>query len=150
MAEAGAAVEPVIVAELVDLDAPLVRRLMRHRLCHHQGLGRRLVDDGAVVDQMRRRSSVELMGRKRQVRLSRAEENKGRHCLGRAMRVPGGEARLCARRGALGGDAMRCGAGSVLDRRVTSREGKNPMLSDQGSVRFREARAAKSDNAKVC
>lgn len=44
---------------------------------------------------------------------------------------------------------MRCGVGSLLGRRVTSRRVKNPMLSDQGSVRFREARAAKSDNVKV-
>lgn len=35
-AEAGPSVEPVIVAQLVDLDAPLVLRLMRHVLCHHQ------------------------------------------------------------------------------------------------------------------
>ena len=37
-AEAGASVEPIIVAQLVDLDAPLVLRLMRHVLCHHQRL----------------------------------------------------------------------------------------------------------------
>lgn len=36
--EAGAAVEPVVVTELVDLDAPPVGRLMRHGLCHHQRL----------------------------------------------------------------------------------------------------------------
>ena len=35
-AEASSSVEPVIVAELVDLDALLFRRLMRHGLCHHQ------------------------------------------------------------------------------------------------------------------
>lgn len=34
--EASAAVEPVIVAKLVDLDTLLVRRLMRHRLCRHR------------------------------------------------------------------------------------------------------------------
>jgi hypothetical protein len=93
VAEAGAAVEPVIVTQLVDLDAPPVRRLMRHRLCHHQRVGRRLGDDAVVGDQMRRRrwrSSVELMGRKRQVGLGRGEEDKGRQYLGR-MRVPGGK-----------------------------------------------------------
>lgn len=37
-AKAGASIEPVIVAQLVDFDAPLVLRLMRHVLCHHQGL----------------------------------------------------------------------------------------------------------------
>ena len=36
--EARASVEPVIIAQLVDLDAPAVRRLMRHRLGHHQRL----------------------------------------------------------------------------------------------------------------
>jgi len=35
-AEAGASVVPVIVAEFVDLDAFLIRRLMGHGLCHHQ------------------------------------------------------------------------------------------------------------------
>ena len=36
--EARTAIEPVVVAELVDLDAPPVGRLMRHGLCHHQRL----------------------------------------------------------------------------------------------------------------
>jgi hypothetical protein len=98
---------------------------------------------------MRRRSSVELMGRKRQVRLSRAEENKGRHCLGRAMRVPAGEARLCARGRAGRGDAMRCGAGSLLGRRVTSRRVKIRCCRIRGASGFeRRVRAAKGSSAK--
>lgn len=64
---------------------------MRHRLCHHQRFGRRLGDDTVLVGQMRQRRGVELMGGKRQIRLSRAEENKGRQCLGRMTRVPGWE-----------------------------------------------------------
>lgn len=36
--EAGASIEPVIIAQLVDLDALFVRRLMRHGLCHHHRL----------------------------------------------------------------------------------------------------------------
>lgn len=51
VAEAGAAVEPVIVAEFVDLDALLICRLMRHLLCHHQGFGRLLRDDVAIAEQ---------------------------------------------------------------------------------------------------
>lgn len=50
--EAGTAVEPVIVAELVDLDALLVRRVMRHRVCHHQGFGVPLWDGLIVVEQV--------------------------------------------------------------------------------------------------
>jgi hypothetical protein len=101
---------------------------------------------------MRRRSSVELMGRKRQVRLSRAEENKGRHCLGRAMRVPAGEARLCARRGARG--RGRCDA-------VWGRQRARPACDvEEGKVKIRccrirgasgferRVRAAKGDSAK--
>lgn len=34
--EAGAAIEPVIISKLVDLDTLLIRRLMRHRLCRHR------------------------------------------------------------------------------------------------------------------
>lgn len=38
-AKAGAAVEPVIFAQFVNLDAPPVGgRLMRHRVCHHRRL----------------------------------------------------------------------------------------------------------------
>lgn len=67
-AEAGAAIEPVIVTELVDLDALLIRRLMRHRLCHHQRFGLRLLlwlrGDVAIGEQAR--CDVEMMGGKRQ------------------------------------------------------------------------------------
>ena len=48
-AEAGTAVEPVTVAEFINLDALLVRGLMRHRLCHHRRLGVALRDDNAIV-----------------------------------------------------------------------------------------------------
>lgn len=92
--EAGAAVEPVIVAELVNLDASLIRRLMRHRLCHHQRFGRRLSEDVAIGDQVW--CDLELMGRKRQFGLGRAEESKGRHRLG-GWRAPRGSA-FCRRR----------------------------------------------------
>ena len=125
IAEAGAAVEPVVVAELVDLDAPLVRRLMRHRLCHHQRLGRRLGDDAVVGDQMVRRCSVELMGGERRVGLGRAEDE-GRQSLGRLARSRVGAVGVEPRSGAEAGacrlsfckqvaggngcDAMRCDA----------------------------------------
>lgn len=59
-AKTGASVVPVIVAQLVDFDALFVRRLMRHGLCHHRGLGvplgrglGRAVDDG--------RSKIEML-----------------------------------------------------------------------------------------
>lgn len=51
-AEAGAAIKPVIVSKLVDLDALLVRRVMRHRVCHHQGFGVPLWDALIVVEQV--------------------------------------------------------------------------------------------------
>lgn len=55
-AETGAAVKPVIVAKLVDLDALLVgRRLMRHGLCHHQALDGLVSDvdvEGGVAEQV--------------------------------------------------------------------------------------------------
>lgn len=38
-AEASAAIKPVVITQLIDLDALLIRRRMRHRLCHHQRLG---------------------------------------------------------------------------------------------------------------
>lgn len=61
VAETGAAVEPVIVAELINLDALPVGRLMRHWLCHHQRFGhRRLWDDAAIVEQVW--CDVELVG----------------------------------------------------------------------------------------
>ena len=37
-AEPSSAIEPIIVAQLVDLDSLLVARRIRHRLCHHQRL----------------------------------------------------------------------------------------------------------------
>lgn len=51
-AEAGTAIEPVIVTEFVDLDALLVRCVMRHRVCHHQGIGVPLRDGLIVVEQV--------------------------------------------------------------------------------------------------
>ena len=59
-AEAGASVEPVIITELVDLDALLVGRLMRHRLCHHQGFRATLGGNPAVCDEIERKVEVLL------------------------------------------------------------------------------------------
>lgn len=59
-AEARAAVEPVIVAQLIDLDALFVRRLMRHRLCHHHRLGFPLRDGMIIRDQVRGECEVLL------------------------------------------------------------------------------------------
>ena len=51
-AEASASVKPVVVTQLVDLDALLVGRGMRHRLCHHQGLGFPLGSDAIVGEEI--------------------------------------------------------------------------------------------------
>jgi len=51
-AEAGASVEPVIVSELVDLNALSVSCLMRHRLCHHRRLSVPLWDNGMGSEQI--------------------------------------------------------------------------------------------------
>lgn len=50
-AEAGASVEPVIVAKLVDFDAPSIGllSLMRHCLCHHRHVGVPSVGGDAIV-----------------------------------------------------------------------------------------------------
>lgn len=48
-AEAGTAVEPVIVTQFVNFDALPVRGLMRHRLGHHQRLGVALGDEAVVT-----------------------------------------------------------------------------------------------------
>lgn len=147
IAEAGAAVEPVIVAELVDLDAPLVRCLMRHGLCHHQRFGRRLGDDAAIGDEVVRWCcGVELMGRQRQVRLGRAEENEGRQCLGR-LRVPvaGGKRVISELVAESRCDAAEWGRVLLLGRRVTSRKGKKSDAvggSGEPSGVGREAHAA--------
>lgn len=68
-AEARASVVPIIIAQLVDLDAPPVRRLMRHRLRHHQRLR---FDPGypALVDEEIWREIEMLL--KRQFRVSLA------------------------------------------------------------------------------
>lgn len=52
--EASAAVKPVIITELVDLDTFLIGRLMRHRVCHHHGFGVPLGDNPAVAEEIRR------------------------------------------------------------------------------------------------
>lgn len=67
--EARASVEPVIVAQLVDFDAPPVRRLMRHRLCHHQRFGFHLGYPAIVGEKARREIQMLL---KRQFRVSLA------------------------------------------------------------------------------
>lgn len=51
-AEAGSAIKPVIVAQFIDFDALLVRRLMRHLLCHHQRLGVRLGGERPIRGQV--------------------------------------------------------------------------------------------------
>lgn len=61
-AEAGASVEPVIVAQLVDLDAFLVRRMMRHGLCHHQWFGAPLGAETGVAEDIGGEVEVLLKG----------------------------------------------------------------------------------------
>ena len=78
-AKAGAAVKPVIVAQLIHLDAPLVRRLMRHRLCHHQRLGVPLRGELTIGDQVRRKFKMLLEGELGCRRLVVTEDGKRRH-----------------------------------------------------------------------
>lgn len=59
-AEAGAAVEPVIISKFINLDALLVRGLMRHRLCHHRRLGVALRDDDTIVP-YQARGDIEML-----------------------------------------------------------------------------------------
>lgn len=91
-AEACASVKPVIVAELVDLDAPPVGRLMRHSVCHHRRLLFPSFCGNALV-------ACEEVGRDVEVLLQRefgvggiAEESERRHFGGR-----GDARRRCAR-----------------------------------------------------
>lgn len=64
-AEAGASIEPVIVAEFVDLDALLIGGLMRHGLCHHQRLGLSLDSEVRIRNQIRGKFEVLLQGQLR-------------------------------------------------------------------------------------
>ena len=64
-AEAGASVEPVIVAELVDLDALLIGGLMRHGPCHHQRLGLSLDSEVRIRSQIRGEFEMLLQGQLR-------------------------------------------------------------------------------------
>lgn len=74
--EARAAVKPVVVAQLIDLDALLV--LMRHRLRHHQGLGIVPRDElVAVAHQVGREVEMLLQGQLR--RLGMVEDGERRH-----------------------------------------------------------------------
>lgn len=74
--EARAAVKPVVVAQLIDLDALLV--LMRHRLCHHQGLGIVPRDElVAVAHQVGREVEMLLQGQLRRLRM--VEDGERRH-----------------------------------------------------------------------
>lgn len=75
-AEARSAIKPVIVAQLVDLDALLV--LMRHRLCHHQGLGIVPRDELATVAHQIGRE-VEMLLQRQLRRLGMVEDGKRRH-----------------------------------------------------------------------
>lgn len=85
-AEAGASVEPVIVAKLIDLDAPSIGllSLMRHCLCHHRLVGVPSVGGDAIV-------VCEEVGRNVEVLLQRefgggvggiSEDGKRRHFVG--------------------------------------------------------------------
>lgn len=65
-AKSRASVEPVVIAQFVDFDAPPVRRLMRPRLCHHQRLGFHPGDPWIVGEKAWRKIKVLL---KRQFRV---------------------------------------------------------------------------------
>jgi hypothetical protein len=62
-AKAGAAVEPIIIAEFVDLDTFLTRGRMRHVLCHHQRLGIPLHGESVICDQIWSKFEMLLKGK---------------------------------------------------------------------------------------
>lgn len=76
-AKAGASVEPVGISQLVNLDAFLVCRLMRHGLCHHQRFVAPRGDVSVEVeDEVGRNVDVLL---ERQFRLRLREQSENRH-----------------------------------------------------------------------
>lgn len=111
--EACSAIKPVIVAQLVDLDALLV--LMRHRLCHHRGLGivPRDSELATVADQIGDQVEMLLQGQLR--RLGLVEDGKRRHgALRNCAPQTTARVRLFGEATAPGcwrlGQEMRCGA----------------------------------------
>lgn len=80
-AEAGASVEPVIVTELVDLDALLIGGLMRHGLCHHQRIWLSLGSEVRVRSQIRCKFEMLLQGQLRWFVV--AQDRKRRHGFSR-------------------------------------------------------------------
>lgn len=63
--ESGTSIEPVIVAQFVNLDALLVGGLMRHGLCHHQRLGLSLDSEVRIRGQIRGNFEMLLQGQLR-------------------------------------------------------------------------------------
>lgn len=86
-AETSPSVEPVIVSEFVDLDAPLIGRRMRHGLCHHRLRAFLLGDDSGSFDEIGDQVQVLLQ---RQLGVgATADQSDGRHFdQGRRARAP--------------------------------------------------------------
>ena len=91
-AEACASVEPVIVTELVDLDALLIGGLMRHGLCHHQRIGLPLGSEVRVRSQIRGKFEMLLQGQLRGLVV--AQDRKRRHGFSRCAQTRR-DSRLC-------------------------------------------------------
>ncbi len=152
--KASATVKPVIVTELVDLDTLLVRRRMRHELCHHRRFGRPFRDGRCkITEQVWREFEMLLEGK---FGLRQPDDSKGRHLidgvvacvvkmtsavifLGRRRTLKWRQAgRRQARRGRLGVVAKVKEISRVKEK-VTSKKRKiNPMSQPvQGAIRFR-------------
>ncbi len=89
--EAGAAIKPVIVAKLVDLNSSPIRRRMRHRLCRHRQrvFGVHLSPKTIVVQKLGREIQVLL---KRELSIRVTKESEGRHVSSKSARYSAGRA----------------------------------------------------------
>jgi len=84
-AEARSAVKPVIVAKLVNLNSPPVRRRMRHGLCRHRQrvIGVRLNTNTIILQEIGREIDVLL---ERKLSIGMTEESERRHVSSRPAR----------------------------------------------------------------
>lgn len=105
--EAGASIEPVIIAQFVDLDTLPIRRLMRHRLCRHRQrvVGVEIGSQATVVLEQLGREIEMLL--KREFRVGLTEEGKrsqlfdlmGRRALGDGRARDGSDEEVGVRSG---------------------------------------------------
>lgn len=153
-AEAGAPVEPVIVAQLVNLDALPIRRLMRHGLCHHQRFRAPLRRGEATVADEQVRAEVQIQVRLLQqqvgVAMSRGDDGERRHLFRRGWEATTTTARRrrgVARDGGTKDDVGARNRASDLRRwasersRWAARTGVRSSMTSEGSEGGRRSRS---------